>query len=291
MSWLNIRGKIYHCLKCTEIITVKYEGGACLTQIGDNRIYEQTAQTKKYGQPTANPDSEGWYLHDEIICKTCFQKRYMKGGQYDVAMNMEALCNRLMGIKDTHAENVGKATESAFDNWLMNISPGNLRKLNTSAFDKTIGLKIFKLRYKRKDLIEQFVSGAKDAIITFIYRQVDGDTCLQDAIRQYASEARPIIDSIRKLLAGLKGKFFFKGKIFMVRRINQPENLNDYVRYEMTTRSPVASTPDITVFYQTNIRKKDITGFLDSYVPSNHIEIDEGEWLSKLKNSLEALQG
>ncbi|MBE7549239.1 MAG: hypothetical protein HS127_19605 [Planctomycetia bacterium] len=46
MSWLNIRGKMYHCLKCSEIVKVEYKGGACLTQIGDNRLYEQTALTK-----------------------------------------------------------------------------------------------------------------------------------------------------------------------------------------------------------------------------------------------------
>lgn len=264
MSWLNIQGNMYHCLKCSEIVTVEYEGGACLTQIGDNRIYEQTALTKRYSQPTANPDAEGYYLHNEIICEPCFKKRYMKDGQYDVAMNMETLCNRLLEIKDKHTVNVGKAAESAFDNWLENISPSNLREIDTSAFDKTIGLKIFKLRNKRKYLIEQFVSSAKDSIITFIHNQINRDPCLQDAIRQYASEAQPIIDSIRRLLANLKRKFFLKGEIFRVRRINQPENLNDYVRYEMTTRSPVASTPDITVFYQTNMRKKDITGFLNS---------------------------
>ncbi|WP_347275453.1 hypothetical protein [Candidatus Kuenenia sp.] len=287
MSWLNIRGNMYHCLKCSEIVKVEYEGGACLTQIGDNRIYKQTALTKRYGQPTANPDAEGYYLHNEIFCEPCFKKRYMKGGQYDVAMNMGALCNRLLGIKDKHTENIGKATESAFNNWLENVSPGNLREINTPAFDKTIGLKIFKLRNKRKDLIEQFVSSAKDSIITIIYNLVNRDPYLQDAIRQYASEAQPIIDSIRKLLLNLKGKFFLKGKIFRVRSINQPENLNDYVRYEMTTRSPVASTPDITVFYQTNMRKKDITGFLNSCNPSNQVEMDGDKWIGKLKNRLE----
>lgn len=96
MSWLNIRGKVYHCLRCPEIITVEYEGDACMTQIGDNRVHAQMALTQRYGQPKANPDSEGYYLHEEVICEPCFKKRYMNGGQYDVAMNMEALCNRLL---------------------------------------------------------------------------------------------------------------------------------------------------------------------------------------------------
>ena len=196
MSWLNIRGKIYHCLKCPEIIKVEYEGGACLTQIGDDRGYEQMALTQRYGQPTANPDAEGYYLHDEVICEACFKKRYMKGGQHNIAMNMEDLCNRLSEIKDKHAENVGKAAESAFNNWLENISPGNFREINTSAFDKTIGLKIFTLRGKRRDLIGQFVSSAKDSIISFIYDQVNSNTHLRDVIKQYASEAQPIIESL-----------------------------------------------------------------------------------------------
>ncbi|KXK32965.1 MAG: hypothetical protein UZ01_00387 [Candidatus Brocadia sinica] len=282
MSWLNIRGKIYHCLKCPEIIKVEYEGGACLTQIGDDRVYEQMALTQRYGQPTANPDVEGYYLHDEVICETCFKERYIKGGQYEVAMHMEALCNRLSGIKDKHAENIRKATESAFNNWLENISPGNFREINTSAFDKTIGLKIFTLRGKRRDLIGQFVSSAKDSIIFFIYNQVNSDTSLQEVIGQYALEIQPVIENIKKLLADLKGK------IFMAHRINKPENLNDYVRYEMTTRTPVESTPDTTVFYATDINKHEITGFLNFCDPSNQFEMDEDKWIGKLKNKLEA---
>jgi len=47
----------------------------------------------------------------------------MKGGQHDVAMNMEALCNRLSEIKGKHAENIRKASEEAFNNWLENVSP------------------------------------------------------------------------------------------------------------------------------------------------------------------------
>ncbi|WKZ16287.1 MAG: hypothetical protein QY317_03070 [Candidatus Jettenia caeni] len=73
MSWLNIRGKIYHCLKCPESITIEYEGGARLTQIGDNRVYEQMALTQRYGQPSANPEREGYYLHKEAMCETCFK--------------------------------------------------------------------------------------------------------------------------------------------------------------------------------------------------------------------------
>ncbi len=104
-------------------------------------------------------------------------------------------------------------------------------------------------------------------------------------IRQYASEAQPIIDSIRKLLVNLKGKNF------RACRINQPENLNDYVQYEKTTRTPVESTPDITVFYDANMSKNDIAGFLNSCDPSNQIEMDEGKWLSELKDRLVASSG
>ncbi len=73
MSWLNVPGKLYHCVKCNEEIKIECEGGACLTQIGDNRVYEQITLTQRYGQPAANPDSEGYYLHDEVICEPCFK--------------------------------------------------------------------------------------------------------------------------------------------------------------------------------------------------------------------------
>ena len=109
---------------------------------------------------------------------------------------------------------------------------------------------------------------------------MNSDPSLQDAIRQYACEAQPFLENINKLLSNLKGMVFFG------RRIDLPENLNDYVRYEMTLRTPAASTQDATVFYRTNMRKKDITVFLNSCAPSNQIEIDENKWISKLKTRL-----
>ena len=43
MSFLLLRGKMYHCAGCSLTVPTEYEGGPMLTQIGDMNVYEQTA--------------------------------------------------------------------------------------------------------------------------------------------------------------------------------------------------------------------------------------------------------
>jgi hypothetical protein len=38
MSFLDIRGKIIHCLNCDNLVTIEYVGGNVQTQIGDASV-------------------------------------------------------------------------------------------------------------------------------------------------------------------------------------------------------------------------------------------------------------
>ncbi len=250
MSWLNVCGKLYHCIKCADTVSVEYEGGVRLTQIGDNRVYEQMALTQRYGQPATNPDSEGYYLHEEALCEGCFEKFHNQKGQRKYFEEIMSLCDQLSEIGEIYSDNISKARETAITNWLNNISMDECRKINETVFRNTIGQKIFGLRGKRKDLIAQFVRDGRDSILSHIDSVIKHDESLQHQMRQYTAEIQPVTECILALTKNLKGN------IFLAKRINQPENLNDFVRYELTERTPVPSTPDKTFFYETTLNKK-----------------------------------
>ncbi|WKZ16289.1 MAG: hypothetical protein QY317_03080 [Candidatus Jettenia caeni] len=108
------------------------------------------------------------------------------------------------------------------------------------------------------------------------------DKGLQYRTKQYTTEVQPIIERIQSLIKNLRGN------IFLAKRISQPENLNDYVKYELTERTPVQSTPDVTFFFETAINKKSIAKFLNSCRQAEQLEISEEELIKKFQAGLES---
>jgi len=43
-----VAGKIYHCTQCAEKIRVEYEGGAAMTQVGEEVFYQQSEMVEGY---------------------------------------------------------------------------------------------------------------------------------------------------------------------------------------------------------------------------------------------------
>ena len=56
MSWLLVRGKTYVCDSCDCRLNVDYEGGAQMTQIGDENIEAQIEVSERLGQGADNPE-------------------------------------------------------------------------------------------------------------------------------------------------------------------------------------------------------------------------------------------
>lgn len=75
MSFLMIRGKIYHCNQCGAFEKIEYEGGPQLTQVGDFGVMIQKELNKKYFPDLSNPEKEGYYYHiEKCICDQCVDK-------------------------------------------------------------------------------------------------------------------------------------------------------------------------------------------------------------------------
>ncbi len=72
MSFMTVRGKIFICSQCEKSLTIEYQGGATMTQIGDMEVYRQQELSQQLGQPSAYPESEGYYLYDIGLCAECY---------------------------------------------------------------------------------------------------------------------------------------------------------------------------------------------------------------------------
>lgn len=73
MALMLVAGKIYHCSDCSKEIRVNYEGGAQWILIGDAFVDQQVGFLKVFSQPLANPEKQGYYIHEKVICEVCTQ--------------------------------------------------------------------------------------------------------------------------------------------------------------------------------------------------------------------------
>ena len=81
MSFLLVAGKIFVCQKCQKLITIEYEGGALLTQIGDENVMQQSEYSQHMKQPNSNPDEQGHFLYDIGLCTSCYHVQNSRSDQ------------------------------------------------------------------------------------------------------------------------------------------------------------------------------------------------------------------
>jgi hypothetical protein len=55
-------------------LQVDYQSSPSLTAIGDIGVHRQLEYSRIFGQPTDNPDAEGYYIYDFGFCETCYRK-------------------------------------------------------------------------------------------------------------------------------------------------------------------------------------------------------------------------
>lgn len=64
MSWMVVRGKVYHCSLCNYSFVIEYEGGERPVQVSDPVIAQQERLRQHYGGDPA-------LLHHQAMCENC----------------------------------------------------------------------------------------------------------------------------------------------------------------------------------------------------------------------------
>lgn len=276
LSWLNIKGKIYHCAKCGTTIKVGYECGAYPTQIGDMNVFQQIALNKKYDTTINNQDSTEYYFHDtKGICERCFE-------EYGIKSSLEIL-NMFVTIRNYYEKYNNKfqiVSKSILVEYINNLSKEKFKEIDIESYDNTIGHKYFKLTFKRDKLIEEFLSLVREKILNELKEMLKDDIKLTKIIKSYNKKTEELNDTIVKSLREYKGKFFYD------KYINETENLHDFIEYEYTVRKPVDNTPKVKFYYEVEYPKTMIRKELKSFCIDKWYCFDENELMEKVKERL-----
>ena len=71
MSFLLIRGKMFHCRVCFSSFVLEFDGGAQQAQIDEEDFYNQIQLHKRFMPLTYNFEKEGYYFHKYMVCENC----------------------------------------------------------------------------------------------------------------------------------------------------------------------------------------------------------------------------
>jgi len=238
-----VKGKIYHCLKCNGTVVVEYDGGAMLTQVGENNIYQYYHLEDKYGSNKgANPNSEGVYIHEEAICEECVDKSRVLGETFLSSLEEIKRIPKLLRVK----EKIHKIFSSNLDN----INADWVISIDSLAFNKTLKEKNFMAKTvprKRQNIIDNYLISIGDQLISKVLVLPDVD----EYITKTASEADKIFAGHFLIIKDTVEKY--DNQFYTAKDVSSQENLNDYICTEQTTRIPVSSTPKRLHYYGTSI--------------------------------------
>jgi len=256
MSFMLVKGKVFVCEECSRGIPVEYEGGEQWTQIGDYNIELQNRISQEIGK--FFPELEGSYLYDFGICEGCYQQNhYLKYPEEEtnIAEFLRFSSHQHMKkekVKDSMRLLIQKIT----DEITRNLTIVDIETISNQQFDPYFGDKHSTLS-KRKGMFKQWYQNyIRPNINHFIIN------CIREneQIEMLASEFNQKIDeSYTGLLTHFNNDVFIA---FIPKNISDTENLNPYIQYENTVRSPVSSTPALMFYHKVKLSATEIKNSL-----------------------------
>ncbi|MCR4693175.1 MAG: hypothetical protein K5664_04770 [Firmicutes bacterium] len=233
MSFLNIRGEKIYCEKCGECITIEYEGGPQMTQIGDMEVYEQMEVSKEL-LPDYDAEKYGYYFIRVAVCSKCKSKRKKVFDDDYILFRYMDKYNELEEFKENMLEEMVKYIRK-------NLSEDMLREIDADAYEELKQKKHFGIKKEKVRIAEEYVRRAKRNIYPYMQKQFNKDERLirlADELRQLEPEAEAEV--IKYWRSGLKG--------YCKISITQPRNLNPYICYDATIRTPKEKTGNVDMY-------------------------------------------
>ncbi len=284
MSFLNVAGKIYYCLQCKSTTRICFEGGPKFTQIGDLNIFEQMEISQKLGQPNSDPDREGYYLYDLVLCEKCYQQYLQKNGEKEkVIQPLVREFYKLINERHLLIKSLVPEINDMVAKQIHSFTIEELDKLLEERFDKDFGDK-YALPGKKKGKFNQlYTQSIRHKAIPYFLKKALADEKIDKAVSSYLKMVET---------AWLEPTQQFRDEVvqtYIPFAISSAENLNNYVYSEATVRVPDATTPDLTFYHECDLDFAYMNGRLALTDEDFEKEFVCSELITVLKERLEKL--
>jgi len=245
MSFLNVAGKIYYCFQCKSTTRVCFAGGPQLTQIGDLNVFEQMEISRQLGQPNSDPEREGYYLYDLVLCEKCYQQYLQKNEEMEKAIQPIVLeFSKLINEKHRLIGSLVPELNEMIAKQVNCFALESLDELLGERFDKDLGDKHALPGKKRGKFNQLFTQSIRHKAIPYFLKKALAEEKIEQPVSSYLKQVETAwVEPTRKFRDEVVQTYI----PFAIRRA---ENLNNYVCYEATVRAPEATTPDLIVYHE-----------------------------------------
>lgn len=270
MSFLLIRGEMFHCTNCRRMFTVDFEGGPQATQIGDFNVYEQIELNREFMPEIFKCESEGYYFHEPVLCETCLSILDHKTILYEV--DKYPPFDVLMSYSQKYSKIIKADRQDYIDSFISKVDKSYCQQLSPTVFEETIGHKFFKITSHKNELAQRYIEGTKTEILKNYFDHITGS----DKYKETASEYKNLISTCEQECRDLleKGITGYCQEL----DLNGTVNLNPHICYETTIRKRIPPKDHFSLFdgpYE--IDTEGLKAFLSEGINQRLIDIDEFE--------------
>ncbi len=241
MSFMLVAGKIFRCAECQKTVQVDYEGGPLETQIGDMAVSRQLEYSEHFGQPSADPYEEGFYLYDLGACQECYEKLVSADDKERYAQIFD-LISKVETERGQADEAISLMADDAIGSVTLSLTLQDISKAIGASVYGTLGDK-HRAATKMRRMITGFVQDHSNQIEAYILEKTFAEDPIKQILDQYRDETLQPISLLLSLLNITQGKSFQK------KHTNAVENLNDYIIASTMVRYPVDDAIDEVFYY------------------------------------------
>jgi hypothetical protein len=234
MSFLYIKGKVYHCDTCGNSLKVEYQGGSKYTQIGDMNIIDQMELNQKYNSPDYDSEKYGYFFYfEDLICQDCFDKNYRKLDNINI-LSKDNPIDKFCYLKTNTDKLLKKLIEDILNSLVNDISIEDLKTINNYNYNQTILSKYFKLTFKKKELLNDFLCKSEKEIEQYFINMINEDARIIKLSKDYTNIISEITPEILSIINRNK-----ENKYYYELNSSDTDNLNPYITTESSIRTPV----------------------------------------------------
>ena len=265
MSFLVVGGKTFICQECGHRVSVDYEGGAMMTQIGDFEVMRQQEIAEELNEQQSL-DERGFYLYDFGVCQSCYRSvdeetRARSDKFNELYRSVDSLYRSAYAKVD---DNFIKSLEQ-----LASILTWNDISEMAGGVSREELIDTRQHKGKRKSPLKQFIHNYSEKVEHAITRRILKMPEIDAVLSQYQEQSQKIFKEMRELLNPDNLAYFSK-------MTDEMENLNEYIVTDTSVRKPVTGSVSEPFYYPIEVsygalRKNYRLGVNEFYLPKGEL--------------------
>lgn len=201
-----VTGKIYVCVECQKTVKVDYEGGSQQTEIGVKGITRQLEFSQRFGQPNADPYTQGFYLYDLGTCSDCYES-FVSSEDREHYEQIFNLIEKVETKRELANHAIAPIAADAIRKVVSDLTLQDVGKAIGSRDDLPLAYKNATETEKRQ-MNKRIVRNQTYLVRSYALNKAFAEAPLKQILDQYRDDTKPLTSQLASLLGLTHGKTY-----------------------------------------------------------------------------------